>query len=562
MNVMVSPARLETDADAGVTSDAPSHADWSTDLGVQWQLVVALVTLLFALAGWLAPLADADLPMHLRVGEWIVAHRAVPFVEPFAWTRAGDPYYAYSWLAQVAYFGLLRAFGAAGLHLLQALIVAGGYLVIVVLGRVAKWRAWPTMLLALLHAGLWGSFVLAVRPQAFMALTVPAAWIGAELMARGRIRSGAFVTLVAACLTANTHLLFPVTMVPVVRLLADESPQWKRVALFAIANAVGWAFNPYVMVMPELMRLNLTSNAMSGPFSSVTELEAGWRVVMRNEFTLRCLVLLLVATQFAMPARSITNRERFFYGLAWASGLALFGAAVRALTIWLIVSLPLLARLFALIPAPRALVIRRATTATLMAASALFVVVRLTAAASEPRATSTIATRQLPSPVAALLEPFASWAECSGAAMSRPDGRALRVFTTFNYGSYMLWRVPQWTYSIDSRGIFPDSIAKPEIFQLAGSGLLKLGPWRSSDIAIVPVKHAAALALDESANWQRVRVSVPTDTTAAPAALWVRRALLRGDVKVDTVRMSLNIPQPRCSQRAGAPISAPTGAAS
>ncbi len=546
MNVMASRDLLEMRADADATSERAPHTDWSTDLGVRWQLVVLIATLAFATAGWLAPLADADLPMHLRVGEWIVAHGAVPFQEPFAWTREGDRYYAYSWLAQVTYYRLLRAFGAPGLHSLQSLIVAGGFLIVVVFGRIAQWRAWPTMLVALLHAGFWASFVLAVRPQAVMALTVPMAWIGAELLARGRIGSGVFVTFAAAFLTANTHLLFPVTLVPVVRLLADESPTWKGVALFVIANAAGWALNPYVLVMPELMRLNLTSNAMSGPFSSVTELEAGWRVVMRNEFTLRCLVLLLVATQFAIPARNITNRERLFYGLAWASGLALFGAAVRALTIWIIVSLPLLARIFALLPAPRALMIRRATTATLIAVSALFVVVRVTNAASEPSATATTATRQLPSAVAVLMEPFASWADCAGQSVARSDARPLRVFTTFNYGSYLLWRVPQWTYSIDSRGIFPDSIAKPEIFQLAGSGPLRLGPWRSADIAIMPLKHAAALALDSSPDWQRVRVSISADTSTAPAALWVKNALLPGSSRSDTLEAPLVIARPTC----------------
>ena len=41
--------------------------------------------------GAVRPLADPDLPMHLSVGEWIVRHRAVPFLEPFAWTRMGEP---------------------------------------------------------------------------------------------------------------------------------------------------------------------------------------------------------------------------------------------------------------------------------------------------------------------------------------------------------------------------------------------------------------------------------------------------------------------------------------
>ena len=57
----------------------------------------SLIACCLAAAVWagFAPLADPDLPMHLAIGEWIVAHRQVPFIEPFAWTRPGEPYFAY-----------------------------------------------------------------------------------------------------------------------------------------------------------------------------------------------------------------------------------------------------------------------------------------------------------------------------------------------------------------------------------------------------------------------------------------------------------------------------------
>ena len=59
-------------------------------------------------------LAVVDTPGHWSpLGEWIIRERAVPFTEPFAWTRAGDPYYAYSWLAQVTFYATLREWCAA-----------------------------------------------------------------------------------------------------------------------------------------------------------------------------------------------------------------------------------------------------------------------------------------------------------------------------------------------------------------------------------------------------------------------------------------------------------------
>ena len=101
-----------------------------------WAL--SLVACCIAAAVWagFAPLADPDLPMHLTVGEWIFVHHRVPFEEPFAWTRAGQPYYAYSWLAQLVFFAIMRAFGPVGLHILAAITAGSIVLAGVVAGRV------------------------------------------------------------------------------------------------------------------------------------------------------------------------------------------------------------------------------------------------------------------------------------------------------------------------------------------------------------------------------------------------------------------------------------------
>ena len=86
-------------ASAGESSDDW----WRSELGARWSSWVAIGALLMFALGFAAPLADPDLPMHLATGAWIVQHHAVPWVEPFAWTRWGAPYYAYSWLPEVVY---------------------------------------------------------------------------------------------------------------------------------------------------------------------------------------------------------------------------------------------------------------------------------------------------------------------------------------------------------------------------------------------------------------------------------------------------------------------------
>jgi hypothetical protein len=58
---------------------------------------------------------DADLWLHLKVGDWIVHHHAVPFTDAFSWTAAGRPWLAYSWLPEVLLYLAYRGFGIVGI---------------------------------------------------------------------------------------------------------------------------------------------------------------------------------------------------------------------------------------------------------------------------------------------------------------------------------------------------------------------------------------------------------------------------------------------------------------
>jgi hypothetical protein len=78
---------------------------------------VATTATLYGLATAISirPVADRDVWWHLRTGEWIVRHGAVPHADPFAVEGAGKAWIASSWLFDVVLYGLHRRFGAAGL---------------------------------------------------------------------------------------------------------------------------------------------------------------------------------------------------------------------------------------------------------------------------------------------------------------------------------------------------------------------------------------------------------------------------------------------------------------
>ena len=49
--------------------------DWRATLGPAWAYLLTAFVICLFVGGATVPLSDADLPMHLALGEWIVANR-------------------------------------------------------------------------------------------------------------------------------------------------------------------------------------------------------------------------------------------------------------------------------------------------------------------------------------------------------------------------------------------------------------------------------------------------------------------------------------------------------
>src|ERR1041384_4397441 len=69
-------------------------------------------------------LGDPDTYSHLALGRWIIAHGAVPTVDPFSLTMAGQPWLAFEWLSEVIYTLAYDVAGWAGIALLAAVLIA------------------------------------------------------------------------------------------------------------------------------------------------------------------------------------------------------------------------------------------------------------------------------------------------------------------------------------------------------------------------------------------------------------------------------------------------------
>jgi hypothetical protein len=75
-------------------------------------------------AGWEGLLADADVGWHIRTGEYILDHHAVPHMDLYSFSKPEAPWYAWEWLTDVLYGGLHRMAGLKGIVLMAGVLIS------------------------------------------------------------------------------------------------------------------------------------------------------------------------------------------------------------------------------------------------------------------------------------------------------------------------------------------------------------------------------------------------------------------------------------------------------
>ncbi len=496
---------------------APSFTDeWRESYGPSWWMDLALFGLVVFLLGAMQPLGDADLPMHLATGEWIVHHRAVPFTEPFAWTRMGAPYYAYSWALEVVYYSMMRWGGPAALHLLEGVILLSAAGAMLVLARAARWKPWVALCMAAGNVAAAMLVVPALRPQLVLFTLVPLAWAWAQLiLSSARICWPVAALLLTSAVAANSHLFFVLTAAPIALIAAKRGVDRRRGLAVGVAIVAGWLLSPYALVWPDVFRLNFGYNALLVKPSPILEFRPGFRAS-----TGLLLALPLALVPWAIPSRRLDRRELLVHGALWMAGLVAFAYAGRLLLCWWLITLPVsAAALESVAHGSRYASPRRAVRITTYGIAGMLIAALTATMPSQWRNEGTAQSRRLPVAASASIEPLLVWLGCH----VRPDARG-RVYTWFNYGSYLAWRLPGFSASIDGRSIFPDSVAKPEMLS---SGLLpyrEYKAWSSADLAIIPRYFGVAAVLDSASEWSLAASLHRPEAPADSVGLWVKRS--------------------------------------
>src|ERR1051325_1371340 len=90
-------------------------------------------------------MTDPDFGWHLRAGEWILSNHTVPFTDPFSIYGAGKPWYDYSWLFDIFFALVYRAFGLIGFALLEVALRIAIPVCIYRLARTLELSFWPSV---------------------------------------------------------------------------------------------------------------------------------------------------------------------------------------------------------------------------------------------------------------------------------------------------------------------------------------------------------------------------------------------------------------------------------
>jgi hypothetical protein len=188
-----------------------------------------------------ALLNDSDTYWQIAAGKWILGHNAMPRVDIYSFTKAGEPWISTSWLAQVLYAGTYELAGWAGPVILAAGSIAATFaLLVFILGR--RIPSTHAIMISLAALMLSVGHLLA-RPHV-LAMPVMVAWVSGLVSASDHREAPSFWLLPLIALWANLHGGFVFGLALVAPFAVDalwnaEVPQRRPLALRWVAFGVG-----------------------------------------------------------------------------------------------------------------------------------------------------------------------------------------------------------------------------------------------------------------------------------------------------------------------------------
>jgi hypothetical protein len=136
------------------------------------------------LGGARSLLNDCDTGWHIRTGEWILAHGAVPRHDPFSFSKPGEAWFAWEWLSDVLMAWLNSVDGLRAVLLASVALICATFTLLYLLARRKSnvvVAIWVTMVAAAASSIHW-----LARPHLFTLLFLVVFYWGLERVREGR----------------------------------------------------------------------------------------------------------------------------------------------------------------------------------------------------------------------------------------------------------------------------------------------------------------------------------------------------------------------------------------
>jgi hypothetical protein len=308
-------------------------------------LLVGLGVFCIAFADARSLLNDGDTLSHVAIGRWIIAHRTIPFRDPFTFTARGQAWVPHEWLAEVIFAAIHDRFGWGGVIALTGLSSAAAF---ALLTRALAQNLGPgrAAIGALAAFALSEAHFLA-RPHVF-AWPLLVVWTAKLVAARdaGRVPSLALLPLMM--LWCNLHGGFVVGLL-IAGLLAAEAALQAPVADRLLALC-GWGAFLALSTLAALLSPNgvdallLPFKMLRMPFALASISE--WRSAdFARLGPLDCWIGLVILGGFRLGIKLPLSRISMVLLLLWAALAHVRNEELLGMLAPLLVAAPLAAQL-------------------------------------------------------------------------------------------------------------------------------------------------------------------------------------------------------------------------
>jgi len=484
---------------------------------------VALLLAAFLRPGGLqALLEDGDTGWHVRTGELILATGSAPRVDPYSFSRPGQPWCDWEWLADAAFARVWQWRGLGGVATLAAVTLcsASAALLLWLLRRgVGLWIAAGVALAAFSAS----SVHYLARPHVFSILLYT---LSLWALDEDRRRPGRWIWLLipAAGLWANLHggfvaLLATLALAAAVSCLQKRWRWARRYGLLTALCLAATGLNPYGWKLHGHIVEYLRSSWI---LDHVQEFQSP---AIRSEGMVVFAVLLLCG--IAMAARRMAGGEWFEGALASIWGLAALRSA-RHIPFFAIAAAPAIAAEWALwwqgiaerAPLRSARRIFRDLGRDLGQTPRVSVWLALSAAVA-------LAAAGVVGDFPAARFPVAAVAH--NRSLLAPPGWQPRILTSDQWADYLIYRFyPRQRVFFDGRSDFYGPDLGADYVRLAGAqdGCRQLLDRYRFEVALLPRDWPLGALLDGDGGWKReyrdavatlyVRQGIPEARRAAP----------------------------------------------